>query len=159
MSDPGELLEWTGFTSHLSSRARADGVHEAECLPGRGHRPFGGHLVAQALLEVLDNSQAGMEPLSLHAHFLSAGDAREPVEYLVESLRTGRSFEHWIVRVTQRERLLAHITVVLHVPEASPQHQVAPRRLGNPDSLPDVTLSPREGTRRVIRSGLEIRQG
>lgn len=159
MSDPGELLEWTGFTGHLSSRARADGVNVADCLPGRGYRPFGGHLVAQALLEVLEASQAGMEPLSLHAHFLAAGDAREQVEYTVESLRTGRSFEHWTVLIAQGERLLTHITVVLHVPETSPQHQVAPRRKDNPDSLPDVTLSPREGTRRVIRSGLDIRQG
>ncbi len=157
--DDEDDFAWRGFAEHLSLAQRADGAYEGWCLPGRGNRPYGGHLIAQSLLLVQDTSGSGMVPMSVHAHFLSSGDTRLPVEYHVEGIRSGRSFEHWLVRAAQAERVLSQATIVLHRPEASPEHDVRPHRPGGPDGLPVITFSPREGTRRAIRTGLEIRRG
>jgi acyl-CoA thioesterase-2 len=150
---------WRGFVEHLTLTARPDGAFEGWCLPGRGTRPYGGHLMAQALKLALQTSVSGMMPMSLHAHFMAAGDTRELVEYRLTSMRIGRSFEHWSVDGSQGERVLMAATVVLHHPESSPEHQVRPRRSGDPDGLPVITNFPRPGTVVALRAGLEIRAG
>ena len=158
MGEPDDPV-WRGFVEHLTVDERSDGTFEGWCLPGRGTRPFGGHILAQVLLLVMKSSTREMSPMSLHALFMSAGDTRELLEYRLTSLRSGRSFEHWAVDVSQSGRPLVAATVVLHRPEPSPEHQVPPRRLGGPDGLPVITDFPRAGTVVALRAGLEIRAG
>jgi acyl-CoA thioesterase-2 len=158
MDDSG-TPEWRGFVDHLTVIERSDGTFEGWCMPGRDTRPYGGHILAQVLELALQKSTSGMTPMSLHAHFMAAGDTREIVEYRLTSLRVGRSFEHWAVDVSQKGRPLVAATVVLHHPEPSPEHQVQPRRPGGPEGLPVITDFPRPGTVVALRAGLEIRAG
>ena len=153
------VVVWRGFHEHLTLRQRADGTNEGWCLPGRGTRPFGGHIIAQALRLAIESSTRGMVPMSLNAHFLFAGDTRKVLEYAISLLRSGRTFEHWALVVSQEGNPLVTATVVLHHPESGPEHQVQPRRPGGPEGLPAITLLPREGTCVELRAGLEIRAG
>lgn len=149
---------WLGFAAHLAVSEREDGLREGWCLPGRGHRPYGGQLVAQAILLAQLNAAPGMTPMSVHAHFLAAGDTRRTIQYRVEFLRAGRSFEHWRVDAAQDDILLSQSMVVLHRPEVGPEHAVRPRSAGSPVGLVDITSEPPEGTPALIRAGLEIRR-
>jgi acyl-CoA thioesterase-2 len=158
MDDSG-TPQWRGFIDHLTVNERSDGTFEGWCLPGRGTRPYGGHILAQSLQLVVQKSARGMTPMSLHAHFMAAGDTRTLLEYKVTSMRSGRSFEHWAVDVSQGGRPLVAATVVLHHPEPSPEHQVRPQRPGGPNGLPVITQFPRAGTVVALRAGLEIRAG
>jgi acyl-CoA thioesterase-2 len=54
-------------------------------------RAFGGCLIAQALLAGGATAPPGHAPGSLHAYYVSPGDAGQPVRYTVEPLGGGRS--------------------------------------------------------------------
>ena len=97
-------------------------------------------------------------PLSVHTIFLAIGDARIPVTYQAERLRSGRSFEHWGVEAVQLNLKLARSTVILHRPEDGPSYGVSPRRGGSREGSKDITYNPPAGTSSVIREGLEIRR-
>jgi acyl-CoA thioesterase II len=155
---PDSEASWRGFATHLTVVEQADGTYEGWCLPGEGTRPYGGHLVAQALMLVLRDCTPGMTPMSVHAHFLAIGDTRRPIVYRVEFLRAGRSFEHWRVEAAQDDVLLSQSTVVLHRPEPGPEHAVSRRSAASPEGLVDITSDPPAGTPAFIRAGLEIRR-
>ena len=149
---------WRGFAEHLAVRP-AEGAREGWCLPAVGTRPFGGHLVAQSLLLVLDDAGRGLAPLTVHTYFLAVGDTSRPVRYRTERLRSGRSFEHWCVDAVQDDVLLSRATVVLHVPEAGPTYAVSRRRTSSPEDSRIITLEPPEASSSALRQGLEIRRG
>ena len=121
-------------------------------------RPYGGHLVAQALLLALEDAAPGQVPLTITTHFLAIGDSRVPVRYRRERLRSGRSFEHWVIDAAQDDVLLCRATVVLHRPEEGPVYGPRPRSSSNPDRSRVITYEPPEGTSTVLREGLEIRR-
>jgi acyl-CoA thioesterase II len=54
-------------------------------------RAFGGCLIAQALLAAGATVPAGQTPGSLHAYFVSPGDASRPMQYTVGQLGGGRA--------------------------------------------------------------------
>ena len=155
LSEPG----WRGFAHYLTVESRANGVFVGRCMPGRGERAFGGHLVAHALVVAGSQASDGHVPLSLHTHFLAAVDSREEVEYRAAALRQGRSFEHWQIDAFQSGTQVMSSVVALHRPEPSPEHQVVPLEDVDPTSLPRVAASPHKGANNEIRAGLELRRG
>jgi acyl-CoA thioesterase-2 len=57
---------------------------------GDRERIFGGQIAAQALMAAAMTTKGGL-PRSLHAHFLRAGDATQPVTYDVDVAKDGRT--------------------------------------------------------------------
>jgi acyl-CoA thioesterase-2 len=149
---------WRGFRAHLAVTTQGD-ERVGSCLPALGSRPYGGHLIAQALVLVLDDASPGFVPLTVHTHFLSMGDAGKPIRYRTDRLRAGRSFEHWSVDARQDDVLLTRVTVVLHQPEAGPSHAVRPSRMSSMEGPSALAVEPPHGSSSILREGLEIRRG
>ena len=141
---------WQGFAAHLAV-ASVGREWEGWCLPALGSRPYGGHLVAQSLLLVLQDPKPGLVPFTVQTYFLAMGDARRPVRYRIERLRSGRSFEHWCVDALQDDVVLSRVTVVLHRLEEGPSYAVRPRRVSSPDASRVITRDPPPGSSTALR--------
>ncbi|MPY96368.1 MAG: acyl-CoA thioesterase II [Acidimicrobiia bacterium] len=119
--EPDGPLRWRGGTGASS-----------------GH-VYGGQVVAQALRAAHLTVEAPCWPHSLHASFLQAGTAGEPLLHAVERTRDGSSFATRRVVVSQpgtAEPILV-LVASFHVPEAGVNYAlVAPSGLPAPESLP-----------------------
>jgi acyl-CoA thioesterase-2 len=86
-------------------------------------RLFGGIVMAQgsiaAARTVLDE---GRRQHSLHAYFLRAGDAREPIEYAVERERDGRTFSSRRVAAMQGGETICDMMISFARPEDGIEH-------------------------------------
>lgn len=100
--------------------------HEWSGVPGPafGPRLFGGQAIAQGLVAASRAEDDGKLAHSMHAHFLKAGKAAEPVRYTVQTLTKGRSFATRRVDGWQGEdTLILSMTVSFHAPEDGFSHQ------------------------------------
>lgn len=85
-------------------------------------RVYGGQVVAQALAAAAATVSSDHLPHSLHAYFVSGGDADEPIELTVDRLRDGRSF---VTRQVCAEQSAGTImTLVASFKVAEPQKDV-----------------------------------
>jgi acyl-CoA thioesterase-2 len=107
---------------------------------GRTHdlgraRAYGGLVVAQALgagmLTVPDRL-----PHSLHAYFLSPGDANAEVSYEVEPVREGRSITMRRVQALQNGRAILAMMISFHEAEPGLDHQDRMPDVPSPDDCP-----------------------
>ncbi|MBF6353037.1 thioesterase family protein [Nocardia higoensis] len=96
-------------------------------------RLFGGQLLAQALVAATHTVDSDMRPHSLHASFLSGGDADKPLDLVVTRLRDGRRMARRQVVVEQGGRglMTAIVSAATDVPGL--EHQ---------DRMPDVPAPP-----------------
>jgi acyl-CoA thioesterase-2 len=69
-----------------------DDLFEGWCHEGRPGMIYGGQVAAQALVAAGSTVATDRAPHSLHAYFVRAGRADEPVRYRVDRVRDGRSF-------------------------------------------------------------------
>ncbi len=80
-------------------------------------RVFGGQVLGQALMAAGRTAEAPVH--SLHAYFLLPGDHNEPIDYLVEHVRDGRSFATRRVVAQQKGRTIFTMMASFHAPEES----------------------------------------
>lgn len=92
----------------------------------------GGQLAAQALRAVLATVPDHVQPHSIHATFIAAGDSMRPVDFEVSRDRDGRSFVTRHVTASQDGRLIFRMTASLQTPEIGVDVQL--------DTMPDVAL-------------------
>lgn len=159
MAGGDDASAWNGFERALRVERVGETAFEGRCWPGRGDRIFGGHVAAHAVVAAATQSGRDLVPLSVHVHFLRAGDANARVRYEVVRLHSGRTFEHWRVDALQGEALIATNVVVLHLVEGGPRHALADPDPESPEPLPQITDQPREGTSGQIRVGFDMRRG
>jgi len=72
--------------------------------PAEPARLYGGEVAAQAVMAAQATVPEGRHAHSVHAHYLSPGDARAPVVYRVRVARDGRSFSSRTVEAFQDGR-------------------------------------------------------
>jgi len=110
--------------------------YRAPSEPGRfADRIFGGQSLAQAL-RAASATVSGKAPHSLHACFVQAGTAGQPVEIAVERVRDGASVATRRVNVDQGERRLLTALVSFHDgPELPALARPAPEAPA-PETLP-----------------------
>lgn len=121
----------------LGTRATFEGRLLGDCLAGAGDRVFGGQALAQALTAAGTSVDvAAHPPSSIHGHFLSPGDASQPLEYDVVPLKDGRSFVVRRVDVRQSDRVIITATATFHAPEDAPEHQLAAPHAPAPEDCP-----------------------
>ncbi|MEU8519025.1 acyl-CoA thioesterase II [Streptomyces sp. NBC_01216] len=117
---------------------------EADIFRGRSpqeslQRVFGGQVAGQALVAAGRTTEGDRPVHSLHAYFLRPGRPGVPIVYQVERVRDGRSFTTRRVTAVQQGRTIFHLTASFHRPEESgPEHQLAPRHVPAPETLPKV---------------------
>ena len=95
-------------------------------------RPFGGALVAQAILAASDGAPACH---ALHAFFIRAGEKEQPFDISVTRTRDGRSFATRQFEVTQAGRLLLAGHSSHHDGDCGPAHQAEMPDVPPPEAL------------------------
>ena len=99
---------------------------------------LGGHVAAQSLIAAA-HTVPGRSPHSMHAYFLRAGDAREPVDYDVVELQDGRTFAARRITARQDGQVLAETMASFKATGAQPddvEYQPAMPTVPAPDELP-----------------------
>jgi acyl-CoA thioesterase-2 len=99
------LAALDGLLCALELTPRRDDHFEAPAEPDRFARVFGGQTVAQALLAAAKTVE-GKASQSLHAYFVRAGVADQPVDVAVERVRDGRTMATRRSTVSQGGRTL-----------------------------------------------------
>lgn len=106
-------------------------------------RAFGGCLIAQALLAAGATVPAGQAPGSLHAYFVSPGDASRPMRYTVGQLGGGRASTLCQVAADQEGvTRLVMFASFRRFSDASAGHQRTAPAQGSPPADDDVRASP-----------------
>lgn len=112
-----------------------EGLYRGQSRDLVGKRVFGGQLLGQALRAA---SYSADRPVhSLHAYFLSGGDARLPIIYQVEKTRDGQSFLNRIVKAIQNGRLIFQAMVSFVNEEDGLEFQVDMPDYALPEQLPN----------------------
>jgi acyl-CoA thioesterase-2 len=86
-------------------------------------RIFGGQILAQSTIAASLTVDPTAVAHSLHAYFMRAGRPREPVRFVVDPLRDGRSFATRRVDAVQGDQVIATTLLSFQRPESGPDHQ------------------------------------
>ena len=104
-----------------------------------GGRVFGGQVLAQSLLAAARTVDADRLPHSVHGYFLRAGDVDEPITFVVERMRDGRSFTARRTHALQRGKPILAMTTSFQERQPGLEHADSPPTdVPPPDSLPSI---------------------
>lgn len=120
---------------------------EGASLPMPGGRVFGGQVLSQALMSAGHTVPEGRFAHSMHAYFLRAGDASQPIRFEVELLRDGGSFSARRTHAIQNDVPILSMIASFQEEQEGPAHQVRMPEVPGPDHVAsgvDV-LAPFEG--------------
>jgi acyl-CoA thioesterase-2 len=119
---------------HVSDRRFVGPVIERN-LP----RMFGGQILAQAIMAAGATVSDARVLHSLHALFLTGGDPRRPVTFVVDRVRDGRTYSARSVLARQADRALACVLLSFQEHENGPEHDASVTdAAAAPDDLPDL---------------------
>ncbi|MCX4095736.1 acyl-CoA thioesterase [Nocardia sp. alder85J] len=102
-------------------------------------RVFGGQVAGQALIAAARTVEDSRVPHSMHAYFLRPGKVGRPIEFQVDRIRSGRSFDTRKIVAEQDGRVIFDASVSFHVPEIGPDHQMPFPDVPAPETLPTIT--------------------
>src|SRR5215472_12815978 len=97
---------------------------------------YGGQVAAQALAAAGRTVPAGQSVHSLHAYFVSPGEAAAPILYRVDRVSDRRSFTLRRVSATQRDREIFTLSASFHRAENGLVHSDPMPEVPAPESLP-----------------------
>lgn len=124
------------------------------CVPGVGTRIFGGHSLAQSICVAAGSSRRPLA--SVHAVFVSPGDAGSPVLYRSLLLKSGRTVDIVRIEGEQRKRRILTVDARFTAPESSPDfHAPAPIVGHARDFPPAEPAHPLQA--RAVREPFEVR--
>jgi acyl-CoA thioesterase II len=129
------LVALDGLLRALELEPLGDDHFRVVSEPDRFGRVFGGQTVAQALLAA-SATVPGKAPHSLHAYFVEAGTAEQPLDVEVDRVRDGRSMSTRRVTVEQGERPLLIVMASFHENPTHPEIGDPPPSVPTPDQLP-----------------------
>jgi acyl-CoA thioesterase II len=98
-------------------------------------RIYGGQVIAQALYAAAVTVPAARPVHSLHAYFIRPGDPAEPLVYLVERVRDGRSFTTRRVSVVQHGKTIFTLSASFHRREPGVEHAEPMPDVPRPEGL------------------------
>ena len=118
----------------LNIEQRADDHFHADTDQQEG-RLFGGLILAQSVMAAGRTVTEG-DIHSLHAYFLRAGKPVEPVDYMVERVRDGRTFTTRRVSAIQAGNMIFEASISFTLGEEGIEHQPPMPSVPEPDGLP-----------------------
>ena len=127
---------------HRLELSRVDrDIFTGYCHAGAPLRAFGGQVAAQALVAAgrtvdLDTRHVH----SLHGYFLRPGRTGDPIVYLVDRPRDGRSFSTRLVRAVQYGETIFTMSASFAVDESGPQRSGLMPQVPAPADLPEAQL-------------------
>ena len=98
------------------------------------HRLFGGHVAAQAVIAAYRTVADGAIH-SLHAYFVRAGSHDEPIRYVVDRIRDGRTFTTRDVVAYQSDEAIFNLSCSFAKPEPGVTRGPEPPSLPGPEGL------------------------
>jgi acyl-CoA thioesterase-2 len=136
MPDPDALRELAESVVR-SLRLTEIAPHRYETTPPRtfGDRTFGGQVLAMATAAVIRSSGADQPPHSLHGYFLRPVVPDIPVQLSVETVREGRSFRTFEVRIAQDGQTRFAATSSFHADEPGVDYQPSMPVVPPPDDI------------------------
>lgn len=159
MAETGARPEGPGFADLLTLERVEDDIFRGRCHEGTPLRAFGGQVAAQALVAAGSTVAEPRRVHSLHSYFLRGGSTEEPIVYLVDRTRDGRSFSTRRVSAVQHGEVIFTLSASFQGPEDGVEHQarmpVAPLPEGGP---PEPPASPRTGRTSTLGLVLDIRE-
>ena len=132
MADPAALRELAGSVVRSLDLVEV-GKDTYEGFPPRtfGERTFGGQVLAMATAAAMRSAGSTQAPHSLHGYFLRPVIPDTTARLDVETIREGRSFRTFEVRIHQDDQLRFAATTQFHADEPGVDYQ---------PSMPDVPL-------------------
>jgi acyl-CoA thioesterase-2 len=107
--------------------------------PGGPQRVFGGQVAAQALVAAGRTVDPARHVHSLHSYFVRAGDPAQPIVYVVDRIRDGRSFSVRRCVAYQGDKPIFMMSASFQREESGLDHQTAaPLHVPAPESLPSL---------------------
>lgn len=104
-----------------------------------GRRIFGGQVLGQALVAAIRTVEPTREVHSMHAYFLRAGDALQPITFGVQRLRDGRSFSARRTHAYQNGVPILSMIASFQQPDDGLSHQEKmPEGMPDPETLPST---------------------
>ncbi len=106
-------------------------------LDNATHHIVGGHIAGQALMAA-SRTAPGRAPHSVHVYYVRAGDARAPVDFVVDVARDGGTLSTRQITARQSGQILLEALASFSAPiEALDYHQPRPD-VADPDTLPPI---------------------
>lgn len=118
-------------------------------------RVYGGQVVAQALHAAIQTVDTEYAVHSVHAYFIRTGTSDEDIEFEVDRIRDGRSFNTRRVVAAQSAGAILNLSASFQLLENGPDIQMEnlPQNLPEPEELPSEDWSPIM-ERKVVPEGI-----
>jgi acyl-CoA thioesterase II len=111
-------------------------IFQGQCHSGAPLKAFGGQIAAQALRAAgATVEEADRFVHSLHGYFLRPGRTIDPITYLVDRPRDGRSFSTRFVRAVQGGETIFMMTASFATVDPGPEHQFDAPKAPDPEDL------------------------
>ncbi|MDL2269538.1 acyl-CoA thioesterase II [Desulfosarcina sp. OttesenSCG-928-A07] len=96
---------------------------------------YGGQVLGQALSAAIQTVPEDRHAHSLHAYFLRPGDANQPIVYMVDCIRDGKSFTTRRVVAIQKGKAVFSMSASFQIKESGFAHQDAMPQVSGPDGM------------------------
>ncbi len=126
---------------HLLSLLDLDrvGEHRFRGLSSPGpQRVFGGQVASQALVAAARTVDPARAVHSLHGYFVRPGDSNQPIDFVVENIRDGRSFSVRRCVAQQDGQTIFFMSASFHRHEEGLDHHEPPPQVPPPEELPTM---------------------
>jgi acyl-CoA thioesterase-2 len=110
-------------------------IYRGHPVPTKMARTFGGQVAGQAMMAATRTVDPGHAVHSLHGYFLRPGRPHETTVFLVDRVRTGRSFTTRRVRVIQHGETIFSMSASFHAGDDGPTHQEPAPNVPRPEEL------------------------
>ena len=98
-------------------------------------RVFGGQVLGQSLHAAYQTVPEERIAHSMHGYFILGGDINIPIDYLVDTIRDGRSFTTRRVVAFQNGKAIFNMAASFHIKEKGESHQINMPNVLTPDLL------------------------
>jgi len=98
-------------------------------------RVFGGQVLGQSLHAAYQTVPEERIAHSMHGYFILGGDINIPIDYLVDTIRDGRSFTTRRVVAFQNGKAIFNMAASFHIKEEGESHQISMPNVLTPDLL------------------------
>jgi acyl-CoA thioesterase-2 len=142
------------FVRLLDLRVLGVDKFEGVSPPAGPQRVFGGQVAGQALVAAGRTVDPARRVHSLHAYFVRPGDPSQPIVYMVDRIRDGRSFSVRRSVAYQNEKPIFFMSASFQRAEQGLEHQTAmPADIPLPESLPSMDERLSANPDRVVLMG------
>lgn len=137
-ANSGEITALHSLLETLSPKATNGNRFQGPKATEGWQRVFGGLVLGQAVSSVSMTVDANRPIHSLHGYFLLGGDPTQTIDYEVNRIRDGASFNTRLVHAMQQDRAIFSMSASFHKQEPGLEHQDPMPDVPPPEDLPTM---------------------